>query len=95
MLVPVADFYFRRTETFRIEWPLLQPIDRRQARLLDTRGQSLSVTVALTERDDRGQKLIAADLALAPLGAGDYVLHLTAGAGTQTEERYVAIRVVR
>ena len=94
-VVPVADFYFRRTETFRIEWPLLQPVDRRQARLLDTRGQPLPVTVALTERDQGGQKLIAADLALAPLGAGDYVLHLTAGAGTQTEDRYVAIRVLR
>jgi hypothetical protein len=51
--------------------------------------------VTLTERDDNGRTLIVADLNLAPLGPGDYVLELSVGSGADNERRQVAFRLVR
>ncbi len=42
---PVADFQFRRTERVHVEWPMLKPLDQRQARLLGKNGQPLAVGV--------------------------------------------------
>jgi hypothetical protein len=48
------------------------------ARLLNRNGQQLPLTVTLTERvDDKLQtRLIVADLTLAPLAQGEYVLEV-------------------
>ena len=48
-------------------------------------GQPLAVPVAFSERETNGQRAIAADLNLAPLSAGDYVIELTVGSGDVTE----------
>lgn len=93
-LRPVADFQFRRTERIHVEWPTLAAVDRREARLLGRNGRPLPVPVNVTERDVMGRPGIAADLNLAPLSAGDYVIELTVGNGTETEVKVVAIRVV-
>ncbi len=89
----VADFQFRRTERVHLEWVARAPLDRREARLLGRNGQPLAVPVTLTERDAGGRALIAADLNLAPLSAGDYVIELVVGSGADTERKYVAIRI--
>jgi VWFA-related protein len=93
-LRPVADFQFRRTERVHVEWPAPGTIDRREARLLGRNGRPLPVPVAVTEREVDGRRSIAADLNLAPLSAGDYVIELTVGSGGQTETKLLAIRVV-
>jgi hypothetical protein len=92
-LRPVADMQYRRTERAHIEWPLLTPIDQRSARLLAKDGSPLPVPVTLTERDRDGSPMLAADLVLAPLAVGDYVIEVTAGAGSRTTKTYVALRI--
>jgi hypothetical protein len=94
-LRPVAGPYFRRTERVAIEWPLLTAIDRREARLLGRDGKPVPLDIAVTERTSAGTPVLAADLNLAPLTAGDYVIEVTAGAGDKSERRMVAIRVGR
>ena len=91
----VADFQYRRTERVHVEWPVLMPVDRREARLLGRNGQPLAVPVNLTERQTNGRNVLAADLNLSPLTEGDYVIDVTAGSGAEVEQRRVAIRVIR
>jgi VWFA-related protein len=92
-LRPVADMQFRRTERAHIEWPLLTPIDQRSARLLAKDGSPLPVPVTITERDRDGTPMLAADLTLAPLAVGDYIIEVTTGAGPRSEKGYVALRI--
>jgi len=91
----VADFTFRRTERAHLEIAVPAPLDQRQARLLDQKGQPLPLEATVTERDDGGHRTLAVDLNLAPLGPGDYVFEITGAAGGKSEQRFVAIRVVR
>lgn len=92
-LRPVADMQYRHTERAHIEWPLRAPVDQRGARLLSRDGSPLPVPVRLTERDREGSPMLAADLTLAPLAVGDYVIEVTAGAGPRSERAYVAVRI--
>lgn len=94
-LRPVAGPQFRRTERVAIEWPLRTAIDRREARLLGRDGKPLPLDVAVSERTSAGARVLAADLNLAPLTAGDYVIEVTVGAGDRSERRLAAIRVTR
>jgi hypothetical protein len=84
---PVADFQFRRNERIRVQWPVRAPLEERTARLLDRRGDPLALPVALTEADG----VLTADLNLAPLSEGDYVIELSAA----QRKEVVAFRVVR
>lgn len=49
----------------------------------------------MTETEGTGAigRVLAADLALAPLAAGDYVIEITASAGDETTPRFLAIRI--
>lgn len=94
-LRPVADFQYRRTERAHIEWVLNGAADKREARLLSQKGQPLAVPVALTEREQNGTRVLAADLNLAPLAPGDYVIEVSVTAGERTTRRFVAIRVTQ
>ncbi|HXT68395.1 MAG TPA: VWA domain-containing protein [Vicinamibacterales bacterium] len=94
-LKPVADLQYRRTERVHIEWTANGELDQRSVRLLSRNGQPLAIPVALTEREADGRRVVAADLNLAPLSAGEYVIELTAGRGADTVVRLVAFRVVQ
>ncbi len=97
-LRPVADLEFRRTERIHVEFPELSPLDQRSARLLDRRGQPLPIDATVTERPAQGGapgSVLVADVNLGPLAPADYVLEVTAGHGTDTERRLIAIRVIR
>jgi VWFA-related protein len=95
VLRPVADFLFHRTERVHVECPALKPIEQRTARVLDQRGKPLPLDVTLTERDDAGRTILVADLNLAPLSPGDYVLEVAVASGAENQRRQVGIRVVR
>ena len=69
--------------------------DTREARLLDRAGQKLEVPVTLTTREAGGRTVIAADVNLAPLSAGDYVIELIVSAGSSSERALVAFRVIQ
>ena len=74
--------------------PIAGDLDQRSARLLSKTGQPLAIPVAVTERETDGRRVVAADLNLAPLSAGDYVIELTVGRGATSEVRLVAFRVM-
>ena len=93
-LRPVADLQYRRTERVHVEWIMTGDLDQRSARLLSKTGQPLAIPVAVTERETEGHRVVAVDLNLAPLSAGDYLIELTVGRGATTELRLVAFRVV-
>jgi hypothetical protein len=92
---PAADPQFFRTERLHVEWPARETLDRREARVLGRNGQPLALTVPLVDRETDGQPVLAADLNLAPLASGDYVLELTVVRGARTEQSLVAFRVTR
>jgi len=94
-LRPVADLDYWRTERVHVEWALTGEIDQRSARLLGRTGQPLAVPVSVTERETDGRRVMAADLNLAPLSPGQYVIELTVGRGATTELRFVAFRVLQ
>ena len=77
--VPTADLRFRRSESVRLEIPTSADAAG-TARLLDRTGKPLAVPVAAAIRDDPdGSRWQTAQLALAPLAPGDYVIEIAIG----------------
>jgi hypothetical protein len=80
--VPTADLRFRRTERISIESPTTST-DAGTAQLLNRTGQVMPIPVAAAIRDDAdGARWRTAQLALAPLAPGDYVIEQSAGGDT-------------
>jgi hypothetical protein len=74
--VPTADLRFRRNEQAHVEIPTLAT-EAGGARLLDRMGKVLAVPVTTAIRSDAdGSRWMTAQVALAPLAAGDYVIEL-------------------
>ena len=94
-LRPMADFLYRRTERVHVEWPVRGSLDERGARLLDRRGQPLTLTVTTTDGGTAERPLLVVDLNLAGLTEGDYVIEARARRGTESTVRYLPFRVVR
>jgi hypothetical protein len=92
--VPTADLRFRRNEQLRVEIPA--PEGTSTARLLDRKGKPLAVPVTAAVREDAdGSRWQTAQLALAPLAAGDYVIELAGAAEGASQKRVlVAFRVI-
>ena len=94
-LRPAADMLFSRTERAHVEWPRLKAVDTTSARVLTRTGEPLAILVAATVRDDPAGAVVVADVNLAPLGAGDYLIEVTVTAAGVTEKHLIAIRVDR
>ena len=82
---------FTRTDRLRVEWPVLAPLDRREARLLDSSGKPLPIDVPLSENE--AAKMIVAEVPLAPFAKGVYSIELTAGASGKTEHRRLTFTI--
>jgi hypothetical protein len=82
---------FTRTDRLRVEWPVLAPLDRREARLLDSSGKPMPIDVPLSE-NDAAQSLVA-EVPLAPFTRGVYSIELTAGGGGRTEQRRLTFTI--
>jgi hypothetical protein len=94
---PTADRRFRRSEILRVEVPASGAVP--SARLLDRTGKALPVPVGAAVRDDAdGSRWQTAQLALAPLAPGDYVVELAEPAEADSSAAgrrvLVAFRVV-
>jgi VWFA-related protein len=88
--VPTADLRFRRTERLIALVPTLSA-DPVSARLLDRAGNAMGIPVTASIRQDAdGSRWRAADVLLAPLAAGDYLIELT----TSSERTVAAFRVL-
>lgn len=89
---PAADLRFRRSEQIRIEVPDLVT-ESPSARLLDRNGHLLAVPVAAAIRTDAdGSRWATAQVSLAPLTSGDYLIELTRQ--PNPEPTLVAFRIV-
>jgi hypothetical protein len=96
-LQPAADFQFSRSERARVELPLGAGVKPSTGRLLDKAGVEIKVPVTVSERTDAasGQRWLTADIILAPLGPGDYVVELAAIAAGGAQKVLTAFRVTR
>ncbi|AMY08071.1 VWFA-related Acidobacterial domain protein [Luteitalea pratensis] len=77
--VPTADPRYRRNEKVRVEVPVAPGATSVKADLLDQAGKvmaAIPVTSALVAPDDAGIGWATADVALVPLGAGDYIVRV-------------------
>jgi VWFA-related protein len=94
--LPTADTRFRRTERLRFEVPRTDGEVTVSARLLGRDGRPLAIAPTLTERVEPGstQRLIVADLTLAPLAQGEYALEVIVERGDQRESASFAFRIV-
>jgi VWFA-related protein len=92
---PAAARIFPRSERIRLELEAAPGAPLWTGALLDRTGARTAVPVATGERTDAatGQRWLTADVTLAPLGPGDYVVELTTVKGTDTQKTLVAIRV--
>jgi VWFA-related protein len=96
-LVPAGTFQFSRTERAHLEFAAGTDTKPGAARLLDQSGEPLSIPVTTGERTDAqtGQRWLTADVTLAALGAGDYVIEFTTGDAAAQKKVMTAIRVTR
>jgi VWFA-related protein len=91
---PTADLRFRKAERIRLDVPVAGATDSIAGELLDRKGQALPVPVATTRREEGGMAFITAEVVLAPLAPGDYVIEVTGRRGEKTETALTAIRIV-
>ncbi len=91
-----ADARFQRTERLRFEVPLSVPGATLAARVLNRSTQALAVPVTVTERSDDALqvRLVQAEVMLAPLAQGEYVLEVTAENDGKKETAAFGFRVV-
>jgi hypothetical protein len=94
--VPTADARFRRTERIRFEVPRGEGDGTVTAQLLGRDGKPLTVALTVGERvdDESKQRLIVADVTLAPLAQGDYALEITIERGDRKESAVYAFQLV-
>lgn len=80
-----ADPQFERTERIRVEVPTSTGTGTPTAHLLDRTGKMLPIPVQVSTRQDADTRVrwIVADLALAPLGMGDYGIEVKLGGARQ------------
>jgi hypothetical protein len=94
---PADGRIFPRSERLRMEMEAAAGTLVWTGALLDRTGTKTAIPVVVGERTDAatGQRWLTADITLAPLGPGDYVVELTATAGSQQNKTLVAIRVTQ
>ncbi|HUF48085.1 MAG TPA: VWA domain-containing protein [Vicinamibacterales bacterium] len=94
-LVPAAEPLFRRTERLHLEWTLPAGAVTGPASIVNAAGDPLDVPIALATAPDGDDVRVTADVVLAPLAAGDYVIDVTFGHGPRTGRSTTAIRIIR
>jgi hypothetical protein len=91
---PTADLRFRKAERIRVDVPLAGTMESHTAQLLDRRGQPLPLPVTAAQREEAGQRFATAELTLAPLAPGDYLIEVAVRRGDRTEKVLTAFRIV-
>lgn len=94
---PAEGRIFPRSERIRLEIEAEAGAPVWTGALLDRNGTKTAVPVVTSERTDAatGQRWLVADITLAPLGPGDYVVELTVTSGSQQNKTLTAIRVTQ
>ena len=94
---PATARIFPRSDRLHVEMEAATGAPAWTGAILDRNGTKTVVPVATSERTDvaTGQRWMTADISLAPLGAGDYVIELITTVGTEQRRSLVAIRVTQ
>lgn len=94
--VGTADPRFRRTERIRLEVPLAGEGFTATGRVLTREGHAMTINVPFTTRTDDATKQVfgVADVTLAPLAAGEYVLELALVKAGKTETVSYGFRII-
>jgi VWFA-related protein len=92
---PAGSVQFRRTERMQVRWPVQGSIERHEARLLGRDGVPLELTVAASTLEEAGVTYLVADLNLAPLTAGEYLLEMKGEGAGRSATTHLAFRVSR
>ena len=85
--VATADPRFRRTERLRLEVPLASDGFTGAGRLLNREGRATPLIVAFSTRTDEStkQQFVVAEVVLAPLAEGEYIVELSLTKGWTTD----------
>lgn len=96
-LQPAQGRIFPRSERVRLEMEAAVGAPVWSGVLLDRNGAKTIVPVAAGERTEAatGQRWLTADITLAPLAPGDYVVELTTASGSEQKKTLVALRVTQ
>jgi VWFA-related protein len=93
---PAGSPAFSRTERARFEIPAEGDAKLTGSRVLDRNGGLIELPVTLAERtDEAGQRWLTAEVVLAPLAAGDYIVELSGTVSGAEQKVLTAIRVSR
>lgn len=93
---PAGSLEFRRTERIQVRWPVAGAgVAGGEARVLGRDGVPLGLAVPVRQLDEQGVRFVVADLNLAPLTAGEYIIEVTATADGKPVSSQLAIRVGR
>ena len=92
--VPTADKQFRRTDRVRLELPSSDGVVSTSAEVLDRAGNSMNIPVTTAVRNEGALTWATAEVALAPLAAGDYALRLKTQRAGKSSEVVTGFRVV-
>lgn len=94
---PAAGRVFPRSTRLRMELEADAGMPVWSGAVLDRNGTKTLVPVAVSERIDAatGQRWLVADVTVAPLGLGDYVVELSTVKGSETRKALVAFRVTQ
>lgn len=93
--MPAGDLRFRREERARTETAVAGPDGAVTVRLLDRNGNPLHLPVASSERREGGARIVSAEVVLAPLTAGDYLIETSVAGGAAAPSACAAFRLVR
>jgi VWFA-related protein len=95
--VPTADARYRRNEKVRVEVPVAPGATAASGALLDQAGKVMAiipVTTAIVPPDDNGIGWATADVSLAPLSAGDYVIRVDVEHQDGPQRTFTGIKIV-
>jgi hypothetical protein len=92
--LPTADRRFRRTERLIVQASASMAPDAVSAELLDRSGKPLPVPVSASIVDKDFVRWARAELALAPLAAGDYLLRISSKRGDEQVVTLAPFRII-
>jgi hypothetical protein len=92
--VRADDGRFTRTERLRIEMPMPAGATSASGRVLTMQEQATPLVVTCKTEETTGQTIGIADVILAPLAVGEYVLELSYDVNGQREKATYNFRIV-
>ena len=91
---PTSDRRFRRTERVVVQLSTTLAPDRVSAELLDRSGKVMPLPAAAAMVEKDAVRWVRAELQLAPLAVGDYILRITTEKGANKIQMLAPFRIV-